>query len=229
VPAHIALALRVGGWVASTMRVPEALAEVCRALPDAVEAAGAVIILAGEAEAGVLASDAQASWLGEVQRRAGAGPWAHALRSGRTMVTPDLTRVGPPDLAAAAAEGGLVSSVVVPLVLPDRALGGLQLLGDAARPVGAEHVELIRPLVATLTARLIDVVAIEELIRETAQRVAAPETDPGPVPAQRSGPPPQAVEAPPAEPGPVAEESGPMGWFGPVEPRPAVSVESSER
>ena len=100
-PAPIALALRVGAMVAATMRAHDMLVEVCRALPRAAHAAGAAVVLTGAVD--VCASDPQAAWLAELQRRSGAGPLGYALRSGRPMCTPDLTRVGPPDLAAAAA------------------------------------------------------------------------------------------------------------------------------
>ena len=208
-PALTALALRVGGMAASTMRVHEALLEVCRALPNAAGAAGAVIVLAGSAD--VVASSPQVAWLGEVQRRAGAGPLGNALRSGRPMVTPDLTRVGPPDLAAAASERGLVTSVVLPLAVPDRGLGGLQLFGDARRSVGTEHIELLRPLVAALSARLADVSVIEELNRAASR-------------AQPANPAPQSTDPIPRS----AGEGDVIGWFGPVEPQPAASVETPE-
>jgi hypothetical protein len=147
------------------------------------------------------------------------------------MCTPDLTRVGPPDLAAAAAERDLVTSVVMPLAARDRCLGGLQLLGDPGRQVGIEHVELLRPLVAALSARLVDVLAFEELNR--AARPAAPVSVPLP-------------RAPSAdlEPRGVAETSGAeahgsethrtgdgqmIGWFGPVGPQPDAPVDGAGR
>ena len=76
---------------AATMRVHDMLVEVCRALPRAANAAGAALVLTGSVD--VCASDPQAAWLAELQRRSGAGPLGYALRSGRPMCTPDLTRV----------------------------------------------------------------------------------------------------------------------------------------
>jgi GAF domain-containing protein len=227
--ALIALALQVGGMAAATMRVHDMLVEVCRALPRAANAAGAALVLTGSVD--VCASDPQAAWLAELQRRSGAGPLGYALRSGRPMCTPDLTRVGPPDLAAAAAERELVTSVVMPLVARDRSLGGLQLLGDAGRHVGTEHVELLRPLVAALSARLVDVLAIEELNR--AARPAAPVSVPVPrAPwadveshgvAEASGADPHGTE-----PHGTGDDQT-IGWFGPVEPQPDASVDGVGR
>jgi GAF domain-containing protein len=227
--ALIALALQVGGMAAATMRVHDMLVEVCRALPRAANAAGAALVLTGSVD--VCASDPQAAWLAELQRRSGAGPLGYALRSGRPMCTPDLTRVGPPDLAAAAAERELVTSVVMPLVARDRCLGGLQLLGDAGRQVGIEHVELLRPLVAALSARLVDVLAIEELNR--AARPAAPVSVPVPrAPwadveshgvAEASGADPHGTE-----PHGTGDDQT-IGWFGPVEPQPDASVDGVGR
>jgi transcriptional regulator with GAF, ATPase, and Fis domain len=227
-PALTALALRVGAIAASQLRLHDALAEVCRTLPDAAGAAGAVVVLSGSVD--VVASDAQAAWLGELQRRAGAGPLGHALRSGRPMVTPDLTRVGPPDLAAAAAERGYVTSVVLPLMLGDRLLGSLQLLGDARRRVGMEHITLVRPLAAALSARLLDASTIEELSRAADRTVwAGPASAPSPVsPAQ-----PGLTGYGPAEGSAAdrrdAQTSQVVGWFGPVEPQPAGPVNDAGR
>lgn len=224
----IALALQVGGMVAATMRVHDMLVEVCRALPRAANAAGAAVVLTGSVD--VCASDPQASWLAELQRRSGAGPLGYALRSGRPMCTPDLTRVGPPDLAAAAAERELVTSVVMPLVARDRSLGGLQLLGDAGRQVGTEHVELLRPLVAALSARLVDVLAIGELNR--AARAAAPARASVPRAQSLDGPSPNVTLPGPEVSGAelhVAGDRPMIGWFGPVEPEAEASVDGAGR
>lgn len=225
-PALIVLALQVGGMTAATMRPHDMLVEVCRALPRAAHAAGAAVVLTGSVD--VCASDPQAAWLAELQRRSGAGPLGYALRSGKPMCTPDLTRVGPPDLAAAAAERELVTSVVMPLATRDRCLGGLQLLGDGGRQVGTEHVELLRPLVAALSARLVDVLALEELNR--AARPAAPAGVPVPRQSLDAESPGVAVafgaEPHAAEPAGTREM---IGWFGPVEPQPEASVDGPER
>jgi GAF domain-containing protein len=227
--ALTALALRVGAMAASHLRLPDVLAEVCRALPDAVHAAGAVIILNGSVE--VFASDSQAAWLGEIQRRAGAGPLGRALRSRRPMVTPDLTRVDPPDLAAAAAERGLLTSVVMPLTVGDRGLGGLQLLGDLRRRVGIEHIALVRPLAAALSARLLDVLTIDGLNNAAARMVSTAELASAPDPGRPAEP--GLTEYGPAEASAAerrdAGDGQMIGWFGPVEPQPAGSVDDAGR
>jgi hypothetical protein len=168
-PSSTALAMQVGGMSALGMDVREVLATLCRALPTAVGATGTVFVLVAVPDVDVVASDPRAGWLGELQQRSGAGPMYHALRSGRPMVTPDLTRVGPPEVAAAAAETGLVASVVVPLMAGEKRLGGLQLLGDVDHLVGAEQVDAVRPLVEAVSARLVDVLALEELAFAVAQ------------------------------------------------------------
>ena len=168
-PTSTALAMQVGGMSALGMDVRKVLATLCHALPRAVEAAGAVFVLVAVPDADVVASDPRAGWLGELQQRSGAGPMYHALRSGRPMITPDLTRVGPPEVAAAAAETGLVASVVVPLMAGEKRLGGLQLFGDDDHPVGAEQVSAVRPLVEAVSARLVDALALKELAFAVAQ------------------------------------------------------------
>ena len=88
------------------------------------------------------------------------GPVANALRTRRPMITPDLTRVGPPALAAAAADCGLTSSGAVPLCALDRAVGVLQLLGTRTLPVEPAHLDLLGPLPDVLAAQLVNVAAL---------------------------------------------------------------------
>ncbi len=237
-PALTALALQVGSMAAANMHLPSALSGVCRSLPRAVDAAGVALVVTAFDGIDVLASDPQAGWLGEVQRRAGAGPLSYALRSGRPMATPDLTRVGPPDLAAAAAECGITTSVVIPLTAGEGGLGALQLLGDAGHPVGDAHVELLRPLVAALTARLVDVLVLEGLRQSVGRLPTVPEqpapTAASPAPELPSGDATSPMAAPPGGDAVVAERAEPevsspdpvsaVDWFGPVEPQPAASV-----
>lgn len=168
-PTSAALAMRVGGMSALGMDVREVLASLCRALPRTVGAAGNVFVLVAVPDVDVVASDPRAGWLGELQQRSRAGPIYHALRAGKPMITPDLTRVGPPEVAAAAAETGLVASVVMPLMAGRKRLGCLQLLGNVDHPVGAEQIDAVRPLVEAVSARLIDVLALKELAFAVAQ------------------------------------------------------------
>ena len=88
---------------------------------------------------------------------------AGVIRTGRPLLTPDLTRLGPPKLAAAAAESGLMCSLVVPIVAGGQRFGGLQLLGDARRPPEPAHGEAVQPLLDALAARLVDVRALRRL------------------------------------------------------------------
>jgi hypothetical protein len=135
----------------------------------------------------VFASDGRAGWIGDCQRRAGQGPLITTLRSGRPLLTPDMARIDPHEVAAAAAEYGFVSSMVVPLETVGGRLGGLQLFGDFWRPVEVRHTDLIRPLVEVLVARLVDVRTIRLLTdaasKALARPIAAPSraTPPAPV------------------------------------------------
>ena len=88
------------------------------------------------------------------------GPLAGALRTWRPMLTADLARIGPPAVAAAAAECGLGSSLVLPFDVDGDRVGVLQLLGEVQRPVEAAHAEMLRPLLDVLGARLADVRAL---------------------------------------------------------------------
>jgi transcriptional regulator with GAF, ATPase, and Fis domain len=169
-PSLVSLALHVGRLTASRLDLPALLGRLCTALPGALGVAGAVIMVTepSEDEPVVVASDAKAGWIGEAQRRG--GPLAGVIRSGRPMLTPDLTRLGPPELAAAAAESGLTSSMAIPLTEGDERFGGLQLLGAARRPVEVAHADAVRPLIDVLIARLVDVRALRRLADAGAQR-----------------------------------------------------------
>ncbi len=175
------LVLRLGRAAAATMDVTATLDSVCTTVPGVV-GVGAAVLLLGNPPTGVpalTASDGRATWLGELQQHAEMGPLAGTLRTGRPMLTADLTRIGPPALAAAAAECGLVSSLALPIEYDGERLGALQLLGDARRPVEAADSEALRPLLDVLAARLVDVRALA--------RDAAPRPSPLPrMPSQRT-------------------------------------------
>lgn len=160
------LALHLARQPAAGLDVPAVLRGACIALPNILGVAGAVIMLAEPPDAtptAVSASDVRAQWIGDVQRRAGSGPLPNAIRSGRSMLTPDMTRLGPPEVAAAAAESGLTGSMVVLLALGAERFGALQLLGIPSRPVDATLADVVRPLVEVLVARLADVRALRLL------------------------------------------------------------------
>lgn len=168
------LVLQLGRARAAMMDVPAVLLSVCSALPGALGVSGAVLLLVDPPEgvAPLSASDARARWFGEAQQRAGVGPLPGAVRTWRPTLTNDLARVGHPAVAAAAAESGLSSSLVLPFDVDGDRLGVLQLLGEAARPVAASHAEALRPLLDTLAARLADVRALH-LARRRAEAPAA--------------------------------------------------------
>jgi GAF domain-containing protein len=250
-PTSVFLAMQIGGMSALGMDVREVLASLCRVLPRTVGAAGAVFVLVAVPDVDIVASDSRAGWLGELQQRSRAGPVYHALRSGKPMITPDLTRVGPPEVAAAAAETGLVHSVVVPLMAGDERLGGLQLLGDDDHPVGAGQVDAVGPLVEAVSARLSDVLAFKELAFAVAQAreldARAPSGPRATVdrrPSTARNEPDDEVTAviaavPPADPtGGAADAEGEVedrpdecsavvGWFSVVEPEPDHSGSAS--
>ena len=148
-------------------------------MPGVVGVGGAVILL-GSPPAGVralTASDGRAAWLGELQQKAEMGPLPAAARTGRPMLTADLTRIGPPALAAAAAECGLVSSLALPIEHDGERLGAVQLLGEARRPVEAADGETLRPLLDVLAARLVDVRALGAAHRPTATQAVTGSAD----------------------------------------------------
>ncbi|MEN3265776.1 GAF domain-containing protein [Pseudonocardia sp.] len=179
----MSLALHVGRMTAADLDLPAVLQQLCSALPISAGGAAAVIMLAEPPDVAptlVVATDAQARWIGEAQRRAGSGPLPGVIRSGRALLTPDLTRIGPPELAAAAAQSGLTSSLVVPLAAADERFGGLQLLGNARRPVEAAQADVVRPLLDVLVARLVDVRALRGFT-VTPIPVRAVRVDPGDV------------------------------------------------
>src|SRR4051794_21804242 len=142
------LVLQLGRARAAAMDVPAMLASVCSAVPGVLGVSGAVLLLL-EAPDGIrtlTASDARARWFGEAQQRADMDPLPAAVRTWRPMLTTDMRRLGSPAVAAAAAECGLVSSLVLPFDVDGDRLGVLQLLGDAQRPVEAAHAQALRPL-----------------------------------------------------------------------------------
>lgn len=155
----VGLALQVARTPAANLDVGAMLAGVCTALPVAVGVAGAVVVMVTAPDplcGAVFGSDAAAVRLGELQRRADAGPLAEAVRTGRVSATPDLTRIAPADLAAAAAETGLASAVTIPFALDGRPAGALQLFGTGYRPVPAGLAERVRPLLEVVVTRLSD-------------------------------------------------------------------------
>jgi transcriptional regulator with GAF, ATPase, and Fis domain len=177
----LGLALDVGRTSVAGLDLTALLARISTALPATMGIASAVVLVAerSEEDATVVASDARSHRIGEAQRRSRSGPLLQVLRTGRPMVTPDLTRQGPPELAAAAAAGGLTTSLVVPIAAADERFGALQLLGDAHRPVDAAAADPVQPLVQALAARLVDMKALRAL---SASRVPTQvRVDPGDV------------------------------------------------
>jgi len=98
------------------MDVPTVLGSICSAIPGVLGVGGAVLLLVNPPDGvpAITASDARALWLAETQQRTDMGPLPGALRTWRPMLTTDLARIGPPAVAAAAAECGLASSLVLP-------------------------------------------------------------------------------------------------------------------
>jgi len=157
------------------------LSSTCSAIPGALGIAGAVMQLAEPVDdRRFFASDAWAAWIGEVQYREGMGPLLTALRTGRVLMIDDLTRIGPPTVAATAAEYGLVSSLALPIEADGVRAGALQLLGEVHRPVEAAHADVLRPLLEVLAARLLDV---QDLRRAASRATPVAARDPAADPA----------------------------------------------
>ena len=195
------LVTQLGRARASAMDVPAVLGSICSAIPGVLGVGGALLLLVDPPEGvrELTASDARAAWIGETQQQTDMGPLAGALRTWRPMLTADLTRIGPPAVAGAAAECGLGSSLVLPFDVDGDRVGVLQLLGEVQRPVEAAHAEMLRPLLDVLGARLADVRALR---RTNALRPADPAPThtgaaPNPTPPTgRIGPPAPAARAP---------------------------------
>ena len=130
--AILDLALKTAATPAVGLDLNRHLTEVCTTLVETLRVTAAVVVVLDPR--GAHGSDGDAVMIGAAQLGAPVGPVANALRSGRPLLTPDLLRVGPPALAAAAAECGLVSSGVVPLSALDRPVGAVQLLGAPGAP-----------------------------------------------------------------------------------------------
>lgn len=192
--ALIRIALQLGATSVAHVDVEAMLSGVCVALPPAAGAHGAVLVLDEPADPRdpdarrVFSSDTAADRMALIQQRAGNGPVPAAIRGDRTLATPDLTRGGPPELAAAAADCGLVGSLVVPVPIAGRTAGALQLLGRSDAVPTEQLASLLRPVVTMLAARLADV---RELARLQALATARPDPDRTTafprVPAQRRG------------------------------------------
>ena len=198
------LVIQLGRARAATMDVAAVLGSVCSAVTGALGLGGALLVLLEPPEGvrALTASDTRAGWFGDVQQRAGMGPLPGAVRVWRPMVTADLARIGPPTVAAAAAECGLVSSLVLPLESDGERVGVLQLLGEVQRPVDPGHAEALQPLLEVLAARLADVTAWHRATSSAAADRPAPAERPAadghPAPAERpaSGGRPAADERP---------------------------------
>ncbi|GAA1255176.1 hypothetical protein GCM10009609_18060 [Pseudonocardia aurantiaca] len=207
----VPLTLHVGRTSARDLDLTALLSRICTALPDATGAAGAVVLVMepSDREPTLVASGAEAGRIGEVQRHGGAGPLPAVTRSGRPLRTPDLTRVGPPALAAAAAETGLTSSLVLPLIAGDERYGALQLLGTAARPVDPSQADAVRALLAALVARLVDVRALRQAAGPAEPRMPVPKPVPGPKPVPMPAPAPVPTLRPMPVPVPVQRAAPP--------------------
>lgn len=158
--AILDLALRTAGTPAVGFDLRQHLTETCTVLVRALRVTAAVIVVLDPA--GAHGSDSAATLIGDAQLGAGVGPVASALRFGRPMLTPDLTRVGPPALAATAADCQLLGSGVVPLIALDRPVGVLQLLGTRGWRIEGGHLDHLAPLVPVLAAKLLDIAALAQ-------------------------------------------------------------------
>jgi GAF domain len=160
VPEAIAeLALRMAAVPATSMDLGRHLAEVCDGVVASLRVpAAAVVVLDPPVVHG---SDAAAVIVGKAQRDGSVGPVTDALRSGRPMLVPDLTRIGEPALAAVAGGCGLVSIGVVPLgTTAGDVVGAVQLLGTRECPVTTSHLDRLAPLVQVVAAQIVDVATI---------------------------------------------------------------------
>lgn len=166
------LALALSGRPVAGVDPLRVLGEVAVEVAQALRVGG--VVLAVPATGWVRGSDATATLIGEIQRRDGQGPLLTAVRTLRPMLTADLTRIGPPALAALAAEAGLTSSAAVALGTGGRAVAGIQLIGRAGRPVESWHVEALEPVLGVLGARITDMIEVDRLRRPPVPPPAPP-------------------------------------------------------
>ncbi len=178
------IALQVGATAVAQVDIGTMLTGVCAALPPAVGVAAAALLLTEPADPRdpqarcVFGSDDAASRLGLIQHRAGRGPVPAAIRGDRPLTVPDLTVSGPPELAAAAADCGLVRSLVVPVSVSGQPIGGLQLLAGADTALDERMAAALWPLVAALSARLADAREFARVAARAAEPPAEPVDEP---------------------------------------------------
>lgn len=189
-PAMDALTLRLARATVAGMDVLAVLTDVCHTLSGALAVRGALAVAlrrgaSGRDELGPVAgSDEQFARLGRVQRDTAGGPLSATLRFGRPLLTTDLLRAGPPELAASVAELGVTGSLTIPLAAAGELVGAVQLLGDHTAPVGLGQLEPLAPMLDVLAARLHDARLLDghgfDAARPAGQPpdVRAPETRP---------------------------------------------------
>ncbi|ALE73946.1 hypothetical protein FRP1_14560 [Pseudonocardia sp. EC080625-04] len=176
-PALVRVALQAGSTSVAHVDVAAMLSGLCVALVPAAGVGGATLLLREPADPRdpegrrVFGSDTAATRLGELQRRADAGPGPAAERGDRVLLTPDLTRSGPPELAAAAADCGLVRSLAVPVPIAGRTGGVLQLFarGGPKDRLTEDLADALRAVVTALAARIADVREIARLEQAAAR------------------------------------------------------------
>jgi len=180
-PELARLVLEIASTPAARFDLGATMVDVCATLPAALGLQSCVAVLTVSPDGpspAVFASDRDAHRLGELQVREATGPLLNSIRTGRLLVTPDLTRIGPPVVAAAADDSGLVSSVTLPLPADGPVIGGLQLLGGiGGQPATAQHAELARPVLEVLAAKMADARSHRELSASLAQLRSSPGGD----------------------------------------------------
>lgn len=163
------------------------LGEAAVEIAQALYVAG--VVLAVPATGWVRGSDETATLIGEIQRGDGQGPLLTAVRTQRPMLTPDLTRIGPPALAALAAEVGLTGSAAFALGPGGHPVAGIQLIGRLGRPVESWQVEALEPVLAVLGARITDMVEVDRLRRRAVPAPVLPKPVVPPAKAGHARPP----------------------------------------
>jgi hypothetical protein len=180
-PALDALVLRLARATAAGMDVLAVLTDVCHTLSISLSVRGTLAVAlkrgaSGRDELGPVAgSDEQFARLGRIQRETAGGPLATTLRFGRPLLTTDLLRAGPPELAASVAELGVSGSLTIPLVAAGELVGAVQLLGDHTAPVGLGQLEPVAAMLEVLAARLHDARLLEAHAFDARPPVAHPD------------------------------------------------------
>ncbi|MBW0091343.1 GAF domain-containing protein [Pseudonocardia sp. KRD-184] len=151
------------------------LGDAAERIAGALDARGVVLVV--PSSGWVRGSDDVATLVGEVQHRDGHGPVSTAARTGRPVLTHDLTRIGPPALAAIAGEEGLAAAATTALAVDGRVVAVLQVLGHPGRPPAQSALDALGGVLEVVAARIVDLLELGRRRQADEPAAAAPVED----------------------------------------------------